>query len=291
MQLGYVKMKWQTWTSVFQKCILALLLLTSCGNSSRTFLPIVSTPNTQSAIYTSTNLAGHELFPECNPGGTLACACGAEDVDIVSAESYGQVVSNPNGNPTYVNAIGFKKFTETFPDGSTLSLGRYRYTGEFAIPAVPKSDASQRENGQAIHFMIQFWDGRNELYEADEQTLEGAIYWELNPWIDDFGKVKIYTGSLDLIESGLSLEPDDTKWHTFALEVDLQTQQYISISIDGQTADLSDVPLAKVHQPSWGDDLSYTITTESMAASPGDSCTNIFTWSTKFRNLNLSKLE
>jgi hypothetical protein len=253
------------------------------------FLPYIS--NKPNIIYSSTDLYGHSLFAECNPGGGTNCPCSDLDASIESFENYGEVISNPREVNTYVNAIGFKKFTELFPDDTPISLGIYKYKGQFKLPVLPAPLISQTHNPQAIHLMIQFWDGRNALWQADKRTLEGVIYWDLNPWvIDEYGKIKVYTNSLELKDSGKKIIPD-TNWHSFELIVDLENKAYKTIIIDGEIIDLTGITLASVYQPDWGKDISLSITTESMASWPQHDCRYIFTWSTEFKNISLSRFE
>jgi hypothetical protein len=251
------------------------------------YLPIIS--NQSNVIYASPGLLGHSVFAECNPGGGTDCACSQLDASISSFTGYGEV-TNVRGVNTYVNAIGFKKFIEVFPDSQPVTLGVYQYSGEFRIPVLPVPDLSQVENPQAIHLMIQFWDGRNQLLPLNDHTLEGAIYWDLNPWNVDYGKIKIYALPLDLIDTGLYLQPD-TQWHRFSLVIDLNYQKYVSISIDDQSLYLSEVGLAQVYHDDWGNDLSIGLTTESMATWPQTDCTFVFKWTTQFRNLVFSRLD
>lgn len=93
---------------------------------------------------------------------------------------------------------------------------------------------------------------------------------------------------LALVNTGISLEPD-TNWHTFALVVDLAKQEYLSVTIDGETKALNGIELARVHQD-WGEDVSLSITTESQAVWPQTDCSLIFQWPTHFRNLAFSCL-
>jgi hypothetical protein len=256
------------------------------------FLPFVQNeePSNLEVIYSSRNLEGHEIFAECNPGGGTNCACSGEDVRITAYGDFGEVISNVREVNTYVNAIGFKKFTEKFDLGIPVGLGVYQYIGEFRITRVPAQDTSQLENGQAIHLMVQFWDGRNAHYQADSFSLEGALYWDLNPWEVDYGKIMVYTyPPLKLVETGIYLEPD-TNWHSFELVVDLAGQRYRSIRINGQEKALQHVGLAKVFHPDWGNDVSLSITTESLATWPQYDCTNIFKWTSRFKNLEFSML-
>lgn len=282
----------KTCTHYYCKNILFLIFLissaflsfsiTGCGNDNN-HVPKYD------LIYTSSNLSGHSVVAECNPGGSTSCICSDDDVDIASFENYGEVTSNVLETNTFVNAIGYKKFEETFPNGNPIKLGSYKYMGEFMLPVNPYPDPNQKENPQSVHMMIQLWDGRNHLYQSDKNTLEGSIYWDLNPWdTNNYGKIKVYTTTdhLELFDTNIVIIPD-TEWHTFELVVDLCNKKYISITIDGEAKDLSTIDLAQVFQPSWGDDVSLIITTESMAAWPQMDCSDIYTWTTRFRDLKL----
>jgi|GEM_PF-1855041 len=240
-------------------------------------------------IYTSQNLSGHSVAAECNPGGGTSCPCFDEDVALVSFASHGEVTSNVREVNTYVNAIGYKKFVETFPNGEAIKLGVYKYTGQVRLPILPAPDVSQQENPDAVHMMIQLWDGRNELYESNKTTLEATIFWSLNPWLPDYGSIKVYNKPLDLVDVGITVTPD-TDWHAFELVADLAKQKYVSITIDDATKCLSHLELAQVTKPSWGDEVSLAITTESLASWPQANCSDIFTWTTHFRDLEFKML-
>lgn len=248
------------------------------------YLPLISRQSR--LIYSSQNLKGHSVVPECNPGNGTSCACSEADVSLLPFDGYGEVTSNVREVHTYVNAIGHKKFIENFPDGKAISLGVYEYIGQVNLPTLPISDVNRIKNPQAIHMMIQLWDGRNALFQSNKTTLEGTIYWELNPWSTEYGKIKVYTKPITLTDTGIILTPiSTTQWHTFTLVVDLRNQKYVSITIDGETRNLSNFELARVPQPSWGKEVSLSITTESLASWPQQNCTNVFSWSTRFRDL------
>lgn len=251
------------------------------------YFPI--TLNQGQSIYHSSNLAGHNIFAECNPGGISTCPCSEADVAIGSHADYGEVTSNVREINTYVNAIGYHKFTEFFPDGSPITLGVYRYTGQFRLPLLPAPNIEQRKNPEAGHMMIQFWDGRDALHQSGNRTLEGTIFWTLNPWTAEYGHIKIYTESLALRETGIVIMPDN-QWHTFELTVDLASRKYVSVSIDREKGDVRGVPLATVYQPEWGNDISLSITTESSASWPQNDCHYVFTWTMQYKDLELSKL-
>jgi hypothetical protein len=255
--------------------------------ASRAYLPILS--NQTKILYSTHNLLGHTIFAECNPGGGTDCSCEQLDASISSFSDYAEVTSNIREHNTYVNAIGYKKFIEVFPDNQPITLGVYQYSGEFRLPVLPAPDLQQRDNPQAIHMMIQFWDGRNALLPMNDTTLEGTIYWDLNPWNADAGKIKVYAYPLELVDTGIFLQPD-TDWHRFSLIIDLYQQKFVSVGIDGQTVYLKDISLARVYHDDWGEDLSLSLTTESMATWPQTQCNYIFKWTTQFRNLVFSQL-
>jgi hypothetical protein len=240
-------------------------------------------------IYTSHNLSGHLVTKDCPDNN-----CSDQDVGIAVNESYGEVTSNLQGRKNvYANAIGYKKFIETFPNGNPIASGIYKYTGQVRLPVRPFPDVDQTENPQAVQMMIQLWDGRNDLWDSNSNTLEGTIYWDLNPWTPDGknGTIKIFNKSVeDLVDTGINRI--DTDWHTFELVVDFVTKKYVSITFDNETKDLSNYELVQVdHGPGsdipWNDtNISLSITTESLAAWPN--LTNTFTWKTQFKDLEFS---
>jgi len=290
------------WMGVIVSILILVILM-----ATRTDLPVARTATSQNrteltpwaylptirnqgeVIYVSSNLSGHSIAAECNPGGVSQCPCSEADVDLTVFEDHGEVTSNVREVHTYVNAIGYKKFTETFPNGDPITLGVYRYTGQFRLPGLPAQDPGQRENPEAAHMMIQFWDGRNALYPSNKTTLEGTIFWTLNPWEADYKHIKVYVQPLQLFDTGIVLSPD-LDWHPFELIVDLANQRYVSITVDGMYKDLSAMPLAQVYHPEWGDDLSFIITTESLATWPQAGCPNIFEWTMWYKDLALSRL-
>lgn len=256
--------------------VVSVLSFPSCDSTT--------SPETGERIYTSQNLRNHTLAAECNPGGATQCECSDTDVDLVLSPTHGEVISNVRGRRTFVNAIAYRQFRDNFPGGEDVSLKAYRYAGEFQLRGVPRPDARQRDNPEAIHMMIQLWDGSSKLFKSDDHTLEGTIYYDLNPWSPDYGKIKVYRYPIDLVETGISLTPD-TAWHTFALEVDLSKRRYVSVAVDARAVDLTRVELARVHQPTWGPEVALNITTESLASWPQRTCELVFSWGTRFRDL------
>jgi hypothetical protein len=282
------------YTKIFL-CLLALICLFSTqrravSNTNKfLYLPLVW--QQYPLLYASANLDGHSVIGECNPGGGTFCQCDpVMDVKLDSFANYGEVTSNPRRSNTYVNAIGFKKFTDTFPEGTPTRLGAYQYNASVRLPVLPSTNVGNLNNSQAVHLMVQLWDGRNALYPANQQTLEGAMYWNLNPWEPDYGHLKIYTYPAVLFDTGVILEPD-LEWHRFSLSVDLAKQEYVRLTYTNAsglyTIDLSGKKLAKVSHQDWGADLSLNITTESMATWPQYTCPYVFYWTTQFKDLEL----
>ena len=241
------------------------------------------------SLYTSSNLTGHSLFAECNPGGGTNCSCSSTDASIQSFAGYGEVTSNPRHVNTFVNAEGYKQFIENFPTGA-IELGTYKYEASTKLPVLPAIDMEQQQNAAGAHMMMQFWDGRNELWQADKRAVEAVMYWELNPWDPDYGKIQLYTNpAFTLVDSGITIIPD-TNWHDLELVADFVNQKYISITADGQTKYISNVNLIQVSHLDWGNEVAFAISTESAATWPHENCEYIFWWTQQYRDLELSKI-
>jgi hypothetical protein len=228
-------------------------------------------------------MAGYGVSTECNPGGG-GFSCGPGDVAIVHGSQFTEVTANPNGHITFVNAIGNRKFTGTTPDGAPVMRARYQYVYAIRLPRVPTT-TSAPWIGEQTHQMIQYWDGR----DPSKNTLEAASFWKLNPWSPDHGKIMVYTrdgnGNLAIHDPQIRVEPD-TNWHVFDIRADLANKVYDGISIDGHWNPLTNVPLAQIHHPDWGTDLSLILTAESENAYPG-SPPIVTQWTTQFKDPKL----
>ncbi|RCV64246.1 hypothetical protein C5S53_09725 [Methanophagales archaeon] len=245
---------------------------------------IVGGGNAQYDVYTSKNLSNHSVTMECPDKKN--CSCTVDDVEITSFESYANVTSNVQRKEnTYANAIGYK-LIETFPDDTPITSGIYKYEGKVRLPVLP--DVNQTEKPHAVQMSIQFQDGG--------ETLEGRIYWDLDPWTQDGkrGKIKVHTNGVDLpilTDTGIRSyqnKPFDTDWHTFELVVDFATQKYVTATFDDETKNLCDYELVQVESSSNDTNTFLNITTESLAARP--SSNENFTWTTQFKDLNLSRI-
>jgi hypothetical protein len=256
---------------------LTLVIPLICGTS------IFAATGQEVYHYYSSNLSGHTVTPEQVGSGQVY----QSDVSIASYSGYGTVGANVQQRAgCYVNAIGNKKFTDTFPDGVNIHLAIYKYKYQIQLPVVPSKSSLQVP--QATHLMMQYWDGSNKTWQANKNTLEATIYWLLNPWDPNYGYLYLYTGpGLQLTNTGVKVTPD-TNWHTFELIADFSTKKYCSMSIDGVYHDLSSYTVSNVYQPTWGSDLSFLISTESMNCYPGQN--QAFFWFTNFKELNFSEL-
>lgn len=240
-------------------------------------------------------LAGYGVSTECNPGGHTSFPCGSSDVLIANSAdgTCSEVTANPRGITTFVNAIGNRKFTNTTPDGQGIQLKTYKYVYAVRLPRVPTT-GSLPWVGEQVHQMIQFWDGNNVLWSANKHTLEAAIYWKLNPWDADYGKIMVYTldanGNVVPKDYGLFLQPD-TNWHVFELRADLANRVYAGVAIDSVWNPLTNVPLARVYHPDWGTDLSLILTAESENAYPGSTNPIVTQWTTQFKDPKLYRLD
>lgn len=252
------------------------------------------TSNRWQVIYSSSNLATHSVSFECSPGDpTTNCPCGTDDVAIVKYDTYAEVVSNVRKTNFYVNAIGYQRFQDTYPDGSALDLGIFKYKAEMRLPVLPSTDPVQTQNAQTVQMMLQMWDGTNRVWQADKHAIEATMYWGLNAWESGYYEsIRVYTdttGKLELADTGIRL-PADTNWHTVEFVADMANRKWVSIRIDTNVADISAVAIPLVERLDWGNEVLYHITQESCATYPGPGYLNIFTWTTEFRNVELSRL-
>jgi len=161
------------------------------------------------------------------------------------------------------------------------------------MPVIPATDVGQTQNGGSVCSLIQIWDGRGALLETNNYTLEFAWFWMLNAWDSRYGNIYVYTGQpLDTHFTELTLTPD-TEWHSFEMIVNFQTQKWVSLTIDNQTADLSTVDLGKVDHTNWSTDtrVALLITTESLPTWPGSDCSTVFSWTTQYKDAVFSVLQ
>ena len=227
---------------------------------------------------------------ECDPGGG-AFTCAPGDVSIANGSdgtsSYSEVTANPRGIVTYVNAIGNIKFQDSTPDGQPIALTTYQYVYAIRLPRIPTT-TSAPWIGEQVHEMIQFWDGSNRLWSANKHTLEAALFWKLNPWDPNYGKIFVYTtsgGQLSAYDTGVVLTPD-TNWHVFDIRADLANRVYAGMNVDsGNWRPLTNLPLAQIYHQDWGSDVSLNLTAESENCYPGQQ--NVTQWTTQFRDPKL----
>ena len=242
-------------------------------------------------------LAGYGVSAECNPGGTTGFACGTSDVAIAAGRRgtgrFTEVTANPRGIVTFVNAIGNIHFQGHTPDGRKLALNTFRYVYAVRLPLVP-TKTSAPHVAEQVHQMIQFWDGSNSVWKtARKHTLEAAMFWKLNPWDPNYGKVFAYTmdghGKVVPHDTGIRLKPD-TRWHVFEVRADLAKKVWARVGVDGHFRRLRNLPLARVHHPDWGKDVSLILTAESENAYPGSANPIVTQWTTQFKDPKLFRL-
>ena len=238
-------------------------------------------------------LAGYGVSTECNPGHTTSFPCGPADVAITTASDstgqFSQVTANPRGITTFVNAIGNIHLTDITPDGQPIQLKTYRYVLGFRLPQIPSKTIAPLI-GEQMHEMVQFWDGSNRLWNANKHTLEASVFWKLNPWDPNFGKIMVYTtsnGALSAVDTGFTL-PFDTNWHYFEINADLLHRVWAGIGLDGkQWNPLTNLPLATVSHPDWGNDLTLILTGESENAFPGTTNPSVTQWTMDYKDVKL----
>jgi hypothetical protein len=236
------------------------------------------------SIYSSTNLAGHETFPECLGDGIGCAACNEGDAQLEVFASHGACTANPSGSNKFVNALCFKRFVDSFPDGADIGEGVYHYRVEFQLPSTPGPDAANPAIGEAVHVMLLLWGGASNLTGTPMHTQEATLFVRLNPWVDA-GAIYVYTDGLTLMPTGITIDLEADRWYVADVYVDFVADMF-SVAVDGAGA--GPYELASVHQPTWSpDEVAMLITTESENAFPGETCPNEFSWTTRFRNAAL----
>ncbi|MBF0467490.1 MAG: hypothetical protein HQK61_01165 [Desulfamplus sp.] len=246
--------------------------------------------NFYTTLYASPDLEGFYHAAECNPGNVSDCPCSIKDVAFEQRGDHAVITSNPGLNHTYVNAIVGYAITENYPDGRPIHKGIYRYSGQMRIPSIPAADLSRTDIPQAAHMVMFFWDGRNALSENNKISFEAGMFWSLNPWDPNKGKIYIYTAPIQPVETGIVIEPD-TQWHDIEMVVDFTSMTYLSLSIDGMAANVAGIPVAQVFRPDWGNELALLFSAESMAAWPLQGCPFAFSWSVYYRNIEFGLFE
>ncbi len=262
------------------------------GDYSETQKLVTRTAPFAKLLYTSKNLAGHKAFAECNPGGGMdsaRCGCDSGNVRIDSLEGYGAVTSNPKGLGQWINALAFQKWFDFFPgEGGKVVPAMYRYKALFRLPDLPRPDTGYAKIPEAMHLMIQYYDGRDLDNPMDRYSWDPAVYWDLNPWSPDYGQIKVYQNragdTLIPAATGITLAPD-TLWHQAELVLDFAKRKYVSLTLDGSARALDTFSIARKNRSDWGKDLSLAITTESESAFPQRNCLHASSWTTQFKDL------
>ncbi len=260
------------------------------------FLFLCSAPAPAAAyqsVYTNQSLSGFDVNPECNPDGNTPCFdnCTDDDIAISDNGTFGTVTANIHKELIWVNAIGGTRFADSFPEGTPISLGTYKYSCQVRLPVMPDKAQADSIIPEGVHLVMFLWDGDEELFASNRESLEAGLFWQVNPWhegLDSYGRVKVYTGFDPIvpIETNIRLEPD-TEWHTFEVVADFEQQKYVSLTVDGVTDDLSGVDVARVDRSGWGWDLEFMVTTESLPLWPTEDCTGAYTWTTQFRTIEI----
>lgn len=222
-------------------------------------------------------LTHYQLNLEPNPGvpGPYPTTPGMSDVAMKTVTAGGrlctEVTANTKPRNVYVNALPFDKYFTKTPDGQPIDLDTYRYRFAVRLAHVPKPERGPY-NYQSVEMSLQFWDGSNDIWQANKRQVEATIYWDLAPWDKNFGEIMVYTnspdGGLTLHDTGIHLTPD-TKWHTFELTADLKRQVWDGIAIDNRSNPLTGLPLLLRSHPDWGPGVFLALTAEAMNCYPG----------------------
>lgn len=242
---------------------------------------MITTVVLAATLISSADLSGADVSAEPDPGGGTACGYTQGNVSVEDRGDYSAIVSNPDENSEWVNTIA--GFTAWDP-GETPDV--LHYTTDVRLPVIPSADPSQYENGNASHIVLFWWPGS----ESSGVSYEAGLVWVLNPWDLNYGSLLAYSGPLNLVDTGIDLDPDE-EWHTIQIKADFTELEWISVTVDEDEYDMSNVDLAYVSRPTWGETPGLIVTVESLSLWPFYFCSaGAYTFEVHARNLELSSL-
>ncbi|MEM7798016.1 MAG: twin-arginine translocation signal domain-containing protein [Chloroflexota bacterium] len=131
---------------------------------------------------------------------------------------------------------------------------------EFRIPEVPTPGGNPNFNAQTLEGGYFIWDGPNTRLDYGL-----AFQWMLNPWISDFGHIRIWTGPAGWFDIGY-LQPD-TNWHTIEFMYDHQNNA-TGMVIDGNV--YASQASATPKDASWGSEMAVRFQAEIISLWPGE---------------------
>jgi hypothetical protein len=238
------------------------------------------------------------LSVECDPGGGGFPCSTTPGVDAAYYDDFtnGFSVVQANAQPrvTFVNAIGRKLNEGCISDQNgvcvaPIQLTTYQYITAMRLGS-PSAMWNAASSGEQTHAEIMFWDGTNQLWNANKHTLEASVFLKLNPWDADYGKWMAYymdsSGGLALFDTGCRSDPTDTStWHAVDVRADLLHRVWAGVAIDTCWSSVNGLPLAQIYHPEWGSELALAFTAESENIYPGQN--QITRFSTLFRDFKL----
>lgn len=123
--------------------------------------------------------------------------------------THSEIIGNVHRRGVMAHAIAFKRLFD-MPSFATQHNG----SAEFRIPQVPTTADWLTYNMQTLEAGLFVWDGPNTRLDYGV-----AVQWILNPWIREFGDLRVWTQDDDgpaWVTVG-HLEPD-TEWHTVEMQ-------------------------------------------------------------------------
>ena len=130
---------------------------------------------------------------------------------------------------------------------------------EFRLPFAPITN-NWMTNGQTLEASFGIWDGGE-----TRLNYMTALQWILNPWLNNFGAIRCWSGANGGSWITVGHLPPDTHWHKLTLVFDYQ-RQATTIGIDGQPYLSSFVSIPKPLY--WGTETAARFAAEIISLYP-----------------------
>jgi YVTN family beta-propeller protein len=183
-------------------------------------------------------------------------AVSLDDIQTIHETDYSRLRANILTRRIMAHNITFLRLA----DANALN---YQHTGsyQFKLPYQP-SVQNATFHGETIEGHLAVWDGAH----TRRQYLV-AFQWVLNPWSDDYGKLRAWKPPGEWASVGY-LNPDTTwnTWHAVKFMLDVG-RNIASFQLDETI--YSTNPVSMAHDD-WGDDVSAILAAEIISLYPGD---------------------
>ena len=238
-------------------------------------------------IYASKNLAGMSTGLERNPGrGTSGeDAYLPLDGGYTTSLELGTISANPGNRLVYINTMVGPKFINSWPDGKPIDREVECIRFETRMPRLPTGNNIP----QCFTFVMFLYDGNNVFGSGSHRNLEACAQWVLNPWDANKGKLFVLNRSGAWIDTGLSINPRSTDWHYIEFKADFNTEEYVSLTVDGKQVHLQGIPIYETMRNEWDGNTAAFCTLEVTNAWPGNPARYKYSWAQDFRDFSWDK--